>query len=184
MLVEPAPSQFATEEGTDGLVLAARSGDRAAFARLYERFAPVVHGVLLARVGRTDADDLVQEVFLAAWRRLDSLREAGAFGGWVCAMARHSAATARRGAAPPESLVGDVQARETPDSRDEGSAALAAIMGLPAAYRETLVLRLVEGLTGPQIAAATGLAEGSVRVNLHRGMALLRERLGAQEVGR
>jgi RNA polymerase sigma-70 factor (ECF subfamily) len=41
-----------------------------------------------------------------------------------------------------------------------------------------LILRLVEGLTGPEIAEQTGLAPGSVRVNLHRGMKLLRERLG------
>ena len=43
---------------------------------------------------------------------------------------------------------------------------------------ETLVLRLVEGMTGPEIAARTGLTAASVRVNLHRGMKQLRERLG------
>ena len=57
-------------------------------------------------------------------------------------------------------------------------AVLAAIRRLPEAYRETLVLRLVEGLTGPEIAERTGLQPGSVRVNLHRGMQMLREALG------
>jgi len=42
-----------------------------------------------------------------------------------------------------------------------------------------LMLRLVEGMTGPEIAARTGLTDGSVRVNLHRGMKLLREKLNA-----
>ena len=51
---------------------------------------------------------------------------------------------------------------------------LDAVRSLPDAYRETLILRLVEGMTGPEIAARTGLTEGSVRVNLHRGMKLLR----------
>jgi RNA polymerase sigma-70 factor (ECF subfamily) len=55
--------------------------------------------------------------------------------------------------------------------------ALEIIRALPVAYRETLVLRLVEGLTGPEIAERTGLTPASVRVNLHRGMALLREKL-------
>ena len=41
------------------------------------------------------------------------------------------------------------------------------------------MLRLVEGMTGPEIAARTGLTDGSVRVNLHRGMKLLREKLDA-----
>jgi len=48
---------------------------------------------------------------------------------------------------------------------------------LPEAYRETLILRLVEGMTGPEIAAQTGLTPESVRVNLCRGMKLLRELL-------
>ena len=58
---------------------------------------------------------------------------------------------------------------------------LELIRSLPDAYRETLVLRLVEGMTGPEIAARTGLTAASVRVNLHRGMKLLRERLGIME---
>jgi RNA polymerase sigma-70 factor (ECF subfamily) len=54
---------------------------------------------------------------------------------------------------------------------------LAEVRRLPEAYRETLVLRFVEGLTGPEIAELTGLTPGSVRVNLHRGVELLRARL-------
>ena len=63
----------------------------------------------------------------------------------------------------------------------EANEALALIRALPEAYRETLVLRLVEGMTGPEIAERTGLTAASVRVNLHRGMKLLRERLGFME---
>ena len=59
----------------------------------------------------------------------------------------------------------------------EARQALAAIQTLPEAYRETLVLRLVQGLSGPEIAAVTGLTPESVRVNLHRGFTLLREAL-------
>jgi len=58
---------------------------------------------------------------------------------------------------------------------------LEVICGLPEAYRETLVLRLVEGMTGPEIANRTGLTPASVRVNLHRGMKLLREKLHLEE---
>ncbi|MDQ6653608.1 MAG: sigma-70 family RNA polymerase sigma factor, partial [Acidobacteriota bacterium] len=58
---------------------------------------------------------------------------------------------------------------------------LEIIRSLPDAYRETLVLRLVEGMTGPEIAMRTGLTSASVRVNLHRGMKLLRAKLGFKE---
>jgi RNA polymerase sigma-70 factor (ECF subfamily) len=74
----------------------------------------------------------------------------------------------------PENLT----AADTSTSRAEALSALQVIRSLPDAYRETLVLRLVEGLTGPEIAARTGLTPASVRVNLHRGMKLLREKLG------
>jgi RNA polymerase sigma-70 factor, ECF subfamily len=60
----------------------------------------------------------------------------------------------------------------------EAAAAVAAIQELPEAYRETLALRLIAGMSGPEIAAATGLTPDSVRVNLHRGFRLLRSRLG------
>ena len=59
----------------------------------------------------------------------------------------------------------------------EAHAALAAIRSLPDAYRETLMLRLVEGTHGPGDRRAHGPDAGSVRVNLHRGMKLLREKL-------
>ena len=63
------------------------------------------------------------------------------------------------------------------------SSELAALRALPEAYRETLVLRLVEGLSGAEIAERTGLTPGSVRVNLHRGMALLRIALDGRREG-
>ena len=65
----------------------------------------------------------------------------------------------------------------------EAERVLAGIRELPEAYHETLVLRLVEGLTGPQIAAALDMTHGSVRVNLTRGMEMLREYLGAKSKG-
>jgi len=68
--------------------------------------------------------------------------------------------------------------RDAPDVTAEARRVLAIIQTLPEAYRETLVLRLVEGYSGPEIAELTGLSHGSVRVNLHRGFRLLRDKLG------
>lgn len=157
------------------LVLAARSGEPAAFDRLYERHARVVHAVLLSRTDASVAEDLVQDVFLAAWRRLDGLRDPAAFGGWLLAIARHLAVDHARQARPHVDLPDDLSTTD-PD-RLEAARALDAIRALPEAYRETLLLRLVEGMTGPEIAARTGLTPDSVRVNLCRGMKLLRARL-------
>ena len=65
----------------------------------------------------------------------------------------------------------------SPDTQAEAAEALAIIRTLPEAYRETLLLRLVEGCSGREIASLCGLTEDSVRVNLHRGFKMLRERL-------
>jgi RNA polymerase sigma-70 factor (ECF subfamily) len=68
-----------------------------------------------------------------------------------------------------------------PTPRAEALEALAAVRSLPETYREVLILRLVEGMSGPEIAARTGLTAGSVRVNLHRGMKLLKEKIGGRQ---
>jgi RNA polymerase sigma-70 factor, ECF subfamily len=157
------------------LVEAARAGNRAAFGDLYARYARMVHGIVLARVMRRDAEDLVQDVFLHAMRQLHTLRDSQAFGAWLATIARNSAADHLRRALPLTDLPEDVEA--TQGDHTEAMVVLDVIRTLPEAYRETLVLRFVEGMTGLEIAAATGLTPASVRVNLHRGMRQLRERL-------
>jgi RNA polymerase sigma-70 factor (ECF subfamily) len=169
------PAGHASEDAR--LVRAARGGDEGAFARLYERYARVVHGLLLARAPRADVDDLVQEVFLAAWNRLDALRDPAAFGGWLSMIARNRVTDFHRRAVDAVELPEDLAGQDATSARTEALAVLEIIKTLPEAYRETLVLRLVEGFTGPEIAERTGLTPASVRVNLHRGMKMLRERL-------
>jgi len=158
------------------LVESACAGDRVAFERLYELYAPLVHGVLLARVPYGEVSDLVQDVFLTAFRKLTALRDPARFGPWVAIIARNRATDFYRRARQTEELRDELaQGAGRPA---EASEALEIIRSLPEAYRETLVLRLVEGMTGPEIAERTGLRPASVRVNLHRGMKLLRQRLG------
>jgi len=181
----PAPEPA----GDASLVLAARKGDRAAFGGLYTRYARMVHGILLARVPASDVDDLVQEVFLRAMPRLSDLRDIERFGPWLAAITRNRAndyyRQTRSVAEVTESLPEDenkLPASSTaPDA--EAAAILACVRSLPETYRETLILRLVEGMTGPEIAARTGLTPGSVRVNLHRGMQQLREKLSQASLG-
>lgn len=160
------------------LVRAAASGDRDAFGLLYQKFARLVHGTLLARVPAADAEDIVHEVFLQAMKRLHDLRDASAFGAWICAIARRRAVDHHRRTVILEELPPEIEAHSNPSALAQMREVLTAIRALPEAYRETLVLRLVEGMSGAEIADATGLTPDSVRVNLHRGFRLLRERLG------
>jgi RNA polymerase sigma-70 factor (ECF subfamily) len=158
------------------LVKAVLAGERDQFGQLYNRYAPMVHGILLARVPRTEVDDLVQDIFLHALRKLHTLRDAKAFGPWVAMIARNRAMDFHRRSRDTVEL-GEDTAVEKPQNHTAREI-LNYIRTLPEAYRETLVLRFVEGMTGPEIAARTGLTAASVRVNLHRGVKLLRGRLG------
>ena len=171
----------------EALVRAAQQGDRVAFGSLYSRYARMVHGILLCRVPCSAVEDLVQDVFLQALPRLASLRDISRFRGWLAAIARNRAMDFHRQSHPhdefnEESPEADGNPhppnRPTPHTNMEAQAVLNAILRLPEAYREPLIFRLVEGMTGPEIAARTGLTHGSVRVNLHRGMRQLREILG------
>ncbi len=171
------------------LVRAARDGDRASFGRLYELYARMVHGVLLARVPYDAVDDLVQDVFMTALRRLPTLREPENFAPWLAAIARNRANDYHRHAHPVDPLsdvAGDNEPTTGTSSQEATRPAaevLEIIRTLPDAYSETLILRLVEGMTGPEIAERTGMTHGSVRVNLHRGMQQLRAKLGGSPGG-
>ena len=161
------------------LIRASLAGDQRAFARLHARYAKMVHAVLLARLQPADAEDQVQEVFLIAWKKLAQLEDPAQLGGWLGAIARNRALECLRRRHATEPLVNDWPDPRSASSIDRAEAqhALAAIRALPEAYRETLVMRLCEGMSGQEIADVTGLEHGSVRINLHRGMKLLRDKL-------
>ena len=180
--VGPGPGPDDADADAD-LARRAGAGDRPAFARIYERYAGAVHGVLLAAAPRQEARDLVQEVFLLALRAIPKLDDPARLGPWLLTIARNRARDAHKSRRPVAELPPDGGAASAEpqgshvEEEQEAARALDAVRSLPEAYRETLILRLVEGLTCAEIAAKTGMTHGSVRVNLHRGMKLLRERL-------
>jgi RNA polymerase sigma-70 factor (ECF subfamily) len=155
------------------------TGEAEAFDELYQRYARMIHGIVLARVPFDEVDDIVQEVFLAAYKNLHTLRDKNAVGAWLAMIARNRANEFYRYHKPTEQLSEDLS--HNPNSQHEAREILDAIRSLSEAYRETLILRLVEGMTGEEIAERTGLTHQSVRVNLHRGMKLLRQKLGLTE---
>ncbi|MEO8593915.1 MAG: sigma-70 family RNA polymerase sigma factor [Candidatus Solibacter sp.] len=176
LMLMPEEHEVAAVSDEDALIRAAGEGDRRAFGELYVRYARMVHGILLARVSPAEAEDLVQEVFLSAMKQLRGLRTSAAFRGWLAAIARNRALDHFRRARQTTSIeLHEVAAPR--GAAHDAFLVLDQIRRLPEAYRETLILRLVEGMTGPEIAAQTGLTPDSVRVNLCRGMKLLRDQL-------
>jgi RNA polymerase sigma-70 factor, ECF subfamily len=175
-----ANSIFAEEVSAEAkLVNEIIAGNQTAFDNFYKRFAPMVNSIILSRVPKDDVADLVQEVFITAYQSIKNLREPNAVGGWLAMIARNRANEFYRKMKPTEELSEDYRQRNNP--QNEAKEVLDIIRSLPETYKETLIMRLVEGLTGGEIAEQTGLTHESVRVNLHRGMKLLREKLGVAE---
>ena len=156
----------------------ARKGSQQAFTHLHRRFAALVHGILLGRFRPAVADELTQECFAIAFAQIGQLIDERKFGAWIAMIARRVRPKESTREIPHDGAPDIESGDSRPDDKAEAEALLRTISGLPEAYRETLMFRLVEGLSGSEIAELTGLTPASVRVNLHRGMQKLREALG------
>src|SRR6185295_7358621 len=177
VLSAPRVATSNPDRGNDAATIrAVAAGDEEAFARLYAGYVRMVHAILLGRVPRRDVDDLVQDVFISAYTRIGELRDAAAFGGWIATIARNRATDYLRQSREQVELPDELPGGDPIEA--ETLAVLDIVRKLPEAYRETLLMRLVEGMSGAEIAERSGLTPASVRVNLHRGMKLLRAQLG------
>src|SRR6185295_11791186 len=98
------------------LVRAVLAGDREGFSRLYDLFAPLVHGILLARVPRAEVDDLVQDIFLHAFKKLHTLRDSSSFGPWIAMIARNRAVDFHRRSRETVEIKDDLRGSDAHDS--------------------------------------------------------------------
>ena len=110
------PTAGPAQPGAPHLVLLAQQGDGTAFGLLYRDCARVVHGILLGCCGRSEADDLTQDVFMQAFERLPELRDPAAFPAWLCAIARHAGIDhlRQRQRRPVATELAEVEGREHP----------------------------------------------------------------------
>ncbi len=148
-------------------VTAARAGDREAFARLYTRYARPVFLELAARVRRAqDAEDALQATFLAAWVNLPRLRRPGRFVAWLFSIARNKARDQMRRATPRMVLLGnnrDLIAPSAGSENPEVDRLRDLVAGLRPESRTIVLLRVVEGWTAEEVAAAQGISASTVR---------------------
>ena len=166
------------------LVLAAQAGDRAAFSELVRRREGWLRALLRRLCGHAaEADDLAQEAFLRAWRRLHDLRQPAAFAGWLRRLAVRVFIDARRlssvdvdDSATADDIISDKVAPE----REAGARIdlERALQALSPAERLCVTLNLGEGLSHGEIVAAASLPLGTVKSHILRGTNKLRRLLG------
>src|SRR5262245_50870654 len=154
---------------TDELVERARRGDADAFAVLVERHHAAVHRAVRARLGdELDAQEVVQETFVRAWRELPGLREPARFAAWLGRIAQRQApgpdARSRR---PPAPLPIDGFEVPEPDAHAATAATVAAVRAavgrLPRLDREATALFYLEGYSVAEVAARLRVPPGTVK---------------------
>ena len=185
------PSRLPSDRDAEqALVARAQRGDVAAFEALYKANAPRVFALSLRLTGnRADAAELTQDVFVQAWQRLTSFRGDAALSSWLHRIAVNTLFMRSRGEHRRQARVR--YAAEEPDGDaapvDQGSVPAVdvaqavdlerAIAALPPGARRVFVLHDVIGYRHEEIARLTGLAEGTLRAQLHRARRLLMEAL-------
>ena len=174
------------------------AGDESALGALYDRWSPLVHSVVMRIVGDPDdAEELVEETFLQAWRQAASYQDArGGVATWLAVMARSRAldrvrlAGHRRAAAaePLEAAEGAEPFDPTPldaaEVAETRRIVQAALERLPADQRETLEMAYFRGMSQTEVAAATGQPLGTVKTRCRLGLQKLREALSVLGDGR
>jgi RNA polymerase sigma-70 factor (ECF subfamily) len=175
------------------LVTRAQRGDVAAFEALYRANAPRVYALALRLTGNApSAGELTQDVFVHAWQRLTAFRGDAAFASWlhritVNTMFMRARSDRRRAARIRNESEADEHARDITAEAEQGSVPAVdvaqavdlerAIAALPPGARRVFVLHDVVGYRHDEIARLTGLAEGTLRAQLHRARRLLMEAL-------
>jgi RNA polymerase sigma-70 factor (ECF subfamily) len=175
------------------LVRRAREGDEAAFAAIYDAFAPRLYRFFCFRVpGPELAEDLTQQVFVKMIEQLPNYRHQGApFAAWVFRIARNIWIDQHRTshpATPLESLAESAEGEPGPEELAlqavDSERVRAALDRLPDDQREVVVCRFFAELSPAETAALMGRSEGAVRVIQHRALVALRRMLAPTEVAR
>ena len=189
MPIEMTDRANPSAEQDESAVAAVRGGDAERYRELVERHERRVYAVAWSRLGDAAlAEEVTQEAFIRAYRRLWLLGDGAKFSGWVNTIARRVAINfgmrhrrelnkLERWALenPTENAGGNSAAEADPIHTPE--ALRQTLVELPAAHRECLVLFYLESKSGAEAAAALGISEAALRVRLHRARAAMRERL-------
>lgn len=166
------------------LVSKTLAGDREAFGKLVDRHRRTIFALALQRgFQQAEADDLTQEVFVKAYKGLDSLKEADGFARWLYGIAAHVAADAAR---VRKRRRDDVDLESVPEAQSapgalldtESNEVIRAMAELPEDQRMVLTLRYLEGLTPKEIAERLGEPRGTVRSRLHHALNYLQLAFG------
>ncbi len=182
MAHQPLPTLSNAPERT--LIREMAAGNSRALDELYTRYGPPVFGFLMARLGnRQLAEEVQQDVMLAAWQSAGHFRGESKVMTWLLTIARNKAINAQRRRELPQVSLADTAEPPADDTgplerlvrQGEYEAVRQVLDQLPAHLREVLVLVFYHQLSESEVSAVLGIAPGTVKSRLHRAKAALRD---------
>lgn len=186
-----ADSEASVSSSDEALIALCATGDRQAFDRLVDRHGGALYRFAARQCGSSrNAEDAVQDGLLAAWRSASTFRGESSPRSWLFQIVLHACRRRqRRRAGEPTSHAtmeeaegvadGGARADEAAARRETGAALSRALADLPDEAREVLLLRDVEGMSGPEAAAILGIGLPAMKSRLHRARLELKERVEA-----
>lgn len=183
------PAVSSVEDDEAGLVERVRRGDPGAFDALVSRYMRRAFAVAYRLLGnREDAEDLVQETFMAVLRKIDSFERGRAFAPWFFRILVNRGLNARKSRAlrtadelPEHAASGGASPERAAERAELRGRLRAAMDGLPERQRVIVELFELEGFAGPEIAEILEISDGTVRWHLHEARKTLRQALAAYE---
>jgi RNA polymerase sigma-70 factor (ECF subfamily) len=180
-------------ERLEALVRAAKEGDLGAFSRLYDLYGKKILNYIFRLTGsRDEAEDLMQDTFVLAFRNLHSLKEASKFQSWLFRIAQNNVFQRFRGKTPQVESIDARESEETPAldlpsvekgpeeqvlSRELERVVQKSIGELPEKYREVFILSAIQRLSYQEISEIVGRSLASVKSDIHRARVEVRDKI-------
>lgn len=174
------------------MVASVRSGERAAFAVLVRRYSPIAHRTAVLLGAGADADDVVQEAFVKAYRALGGLRDGAPVRPWLLRIVANETKNLHRsagrrmlreqradGLSGTPATPGTVDPADLAIGREEQEYLRGELLNLPGPQRLVVICRYLLDLDEAETAAVLGVARGTVKSRSHRALDRLRTALAA-----
>ncbi len=190
VFINRTPAYPLMSDSFESLITNAKAGDESALTELYERYFEKIFRFVYYRVGHKETgEDLTEDVFLKAFKRLHSITEAHRFEGWLYRIAKNTIIDhyrKRKSTVAIEEIENTLEYEtnlvDIVNLQTNQIKLLKTLKQLPAEQQIVLKLKFFEQLENPEIAELLHKSEGAIRVIQHRGLTQLRTLLGSIDI--
>lgn len=184
------PSSNLRSENVEALVASSQKGDSKSFGQLYDIFVQPIYRYVYYRIGRSEAEDLTEMIFLKTWEHIGKYRRGeSSFSSWIFRIAHNVVVDYYRGSKTTDELPDDIE-DSRPAVKADTMARLAvtseilseALKKLKDQYRQVIILKYVNDLSNEEIAEIMGKSQTALRILQFRALRQLKTMLNKKGI--